>query len=251
MTHGTYQSHGMQRPRRIVTILTVLALSISLGACGTAGDRKQEQSSRGQASAISGDADANAADASYRDEIAKIKNSGSTEAAQILEDGKITEEELVQLGSSYAQCLTSKGITVDTGEARYPGGSISPSYGDNALDKRNLSEDEIAATNAADEACQNETQYKNIVDLYLSLKENPENVDTDQLARQQNDKTLACLKKHGIVDDSVTADAYDELATMGESGGTSFDDLIGKYTLKDNPAYDKRKAAIIEQCGAL
>ena len=165
----------MQRPRRIVTILTVLALSISLGACGTAGDRKQEQSSRGQASAISGDADANAADASYRDEIAKIKNSGSTEAAQILEDGKITEEELVQLGSSYAQCLTSKGITVDTGEARYPGGSISPSYGDNALDKRNLSEDEIAATNAADEACQNETQYKNIVDLYLSLKENPEN----------------------------------------------------------------------------
>ena len=74
----------------------------------------------------------------------KIKNSGSTEAAQILEDGKITEEELVQLGSSYAQCLTSKGITVDTGEARYPGGSISPSYGDNALDKRNLSEDEIA-----------------------------------------------------------------------------------------------------------
>ncbi len=52
-------------------------------------------------------------------------------------------------------------------------GSISPSYGDNALDKRNLSEDEIAATNAADEACQNETQYKNIVDLYLSLKENP------------------------------------------------------------------------------
>lgn len=88
MTHGTYQSHGMQRPRRIVTILTVLALSISLGACGTAGDRKQEQSSRGQASAISGDADANAADASYRDEIAKIKNSGSTEAAQILEDGK-------------------------------------------------------------------------------------------------------------------------------------------------------------------
>ena len=76
----------------------------------------------GQASAISGDADANAADASYRDEIAKIKNSGSTEAAQILEDGKITEEELVQLGSSYAQCLTSKGITVDTGEARYPGG---------------------------------------------------------------------------------------------------------------------------------
>lgn len=181
MTHGTYQSHGMQRPRRIVTILTVLALSISLGACGTAGDRKQEQSLRGQASAISGDADANAADASYRDEIAKIKNSGSTEAAQILEDGKITEEELVQLGSSYAQCLTSKGITVDTGEARYPGGSISPSYGDNALDKRNLSEDEIAATNAADEACQNETQYKNIVDLYLSLKENPENVDTDQL----------------------------------------------------------------------
>ena len=168
----------MQRPRRIVTILTVLALSISLGACGTAGDRKQEQSSRGQASAISGDADANAADASYRDEIAKIKNSGSTEAAQILEDGKITEEELVQLGSSYAQCLTSKGITVDTGEARYPGGSISPSYGDDALDKRNLSEDEIAATNAADEACQNETQYKNIVDLYLSLKENPENVIT-------------------------------------------------------------------------
>ena len=222
----------MQRPRRIVTILTVLALSISLGACGTAGDRKQEQSSRGQASAISGDVDANAADASYRDEIAKIKNSGSTEAAQILEDGKITEEELVQLGSSYAQCLTSKGITVDTGEARYPGGSISPSYGDNALDKRNLSEDEIAATNAADEACQNETQYKNIVDLYLSLKENPENVDTDQLARQQNDKTLACLKKHGIVDDSVTADAYDELATMGESGGTSFDDLIGKYAAK-------------------
>ena len=119
---------------------------VSLGACGTAGDRKQEQSLRGQASAISGDADANAADASYRDEIAKIKNSGSTEAAQILEDGKITEEELVQLGSSYAQCLTSKGITVDTGEARYPGGSISPSYGDNALDKRNLSEDEIAAT---------------------------------------------------------------------------------------------------------
>ena len=119
------------------------------------------------------------------------------------------------------------------------------------VDKRNLSEDEIAATNAADEACQNETQYKNIVDLYLSLKENPENVDTDQLARQQNDKTLACLKKHGIVDDSVTADAYDELATMGESGGTSFDDLIGKYALKDNPAYDKRKAAIIEQCGAL
>ena len=87
----------------------------------------------GQASAISGDADANAADASYRDEIAKIKNSGSTEAAQILEDGKITEEELVQLGSSYAQCLTSKGITVDTGEVRYPGGSISPSYGDDAL----------------------------------------------------------------------------------------------------------------------
>ena len=85
----------------------------------------------------------------------------------------------------------------------------------------------------------------------MSLKENPENVDTDQLARQQNDKTLACLKKHGIVDDSVTADAYDELATMGESGGTSFDDLIGKYALKDNPAYDKRKAAIIEQCGAL
>lgn len=127
MTHGTYQSHGMQRPRRIVTILTVLALSISLGACGMAGDRKQEQSSRGQASAISGDADANAADASYRDEIAKIKNSGSTEAAQILEDGKITEEELVQLGSSYAQCLTSKGITVDTGEARYPGGrSVRP-----------------------------------------------------------------------------------------------------------------------------
>ena len=114
-----------------------------------------------------------------------------------------------------------------------------------------IPEDEIAATNAADEACQNETQYKNIVDLYLSLKENPENVDTDQLARQQNDKTLACLKKHGIVDDSVTADAYDELATMGESGGTSFDDLIGKYALKDNPAYDKRKAAIIEQCGAL
>ena len=143
----------MQRPRRIVTILTVLALSISLGACGTAGDQKQERSSRGQASAISG-----AADASYRDEIAKIKNSGSTEAAQILEDGKIAEEELVQLGSSYAQCLTSKGITVDTGEARYPGGSISPSYGDDALDKRNLSEDEIAATNAADEACQNETQ---------------------------------------------------------------------------------------------
>lgn len=101
---------------------------------------------------------------------------------------------MVQLGSSYAQCLTSKGITVDTGEARYPGGSISPSYGDDALDKRNLSEDEIAATNAADEACQNETQYKNIVDLYLSLKENPENVDNDQLARQQNDKTLACLK---------------------------------------------------------
>ena len=158
---------------------------------------------------------------------------------------------MVQLGSSYAQCLTSKGITVDTGEARYPGGSISPSYGDDALDKRNLSEDEIAATNAADEACQNETQYKNIVDLYLSLKENPENVDNDQLARQQNDKTLACLKKHGIVDDSVTADAYDELATMGESGGTSFDDLIGKYALKDNPAYDKRKVAIIEQCGAL
>ena len=123
----------MQRPRRIVTILTVLALNISLGACGTAGDRKQEQSSRGQASAISGDADANAADASYRDEIAKIKNSGSTEAAQILEDGKITEEELVQLGSSYAQCLTSKGITVDTGEARYPGGSISPSYGPASL----------------------------------------------------------------------------------------------------------------------
>lgn len=59
----------------------------------------------------------------------------------------------------------------------------------------------------ADEACQNETQYKNIVDLYLSLKENPENVDTDQLARQQNDKTLACLKKHGIDDDSVTGDA--------------------------------------------
>ena len=158
---------------------------------------------------------------------------------------------MVQLGSSYAQCLTSKGITVDTGEARYPGGSISPSYGDDALDKRNLSEDEIAATNAADEACQNETQYKNIVDLYLSLKENPENVDNDQLARQQNDKTLACLKKHGIVDDSVTADAYDELATMGKSGGTSFDDLIGKYALKDNPAYDKRKAAIIAQCGAL
>ena len=73
MTHGTYQSHGMQRPRRIVTILTVLALSISLGACGTAGDRKQEQSLRGQASAISGDADANAADASYRDEIAKSR----------------------------------------------------------------------------------------------------------------------------------------------------------------------------------
>ena len=246
----------MQRPRRIVTILTVLALSISLGACGTAGDRKQEQSLRGQASAISGDVTAIRQEIQddvqpLRDEIAKIKNSGSTEAAQILEDGKITEEELVQLGSSYAQCLTSKGITVDTGEARYPGGSISPSYGDDALDKRNLSEDEIAATNAADEACQNETQYKNIVDLYLSLKENPENVDTDQLARQQNDKTLACLKKHGIVDDSVTADAYDELATMGESGGTSFDDLIGKYALKDNPAYDKRKAAIIEQCGAL
>ena len=87
--------------------------------------------------------------------------------------------------------------------------------------------------------------------VVLAVKENPENVDTDQLARQQNDKTLACLKKHGIVDDSVTADAYDELATMGESGGTSFDDLIGKYALKDNPAYDKRKAAIIEQCGAL
>lgn len=238
---------------RIAAMAAAIAACMALASCGFAGQRSKSDGTRQQNAAISGDADASKADASYQEAIGNIRNSGSKEGKQILADNTITEEELVQLGSAYAQCLTSKGVTVDTGEARYPGGAIGPSYGDgdDSLDKRNLDEDRIEAVNSANEECLNETQYKNILDLYLELKENPGNVDSEQLARQQNDKTLACLKKHGIVDDSITADMYDELVTNGETGGVSFDDLIGKYTLKDNPSYDKQKATAIEQCGAL
>lgn len=174
-------------------------------------------------------ADTGGNDTSWAQTIRRSAASAKTDLAKnILKDGTITAEEFNEFVAAYDACLKKNGMTVSfDGDGANENvtdatGQLSKEQGDAIIQQ-----------------CQTQTDYMLIVPVYQQMKANPEHKDPAQLV-------VDCLKKKGLVDQSMTRQDYIDTVTDEQRNTQTF----GRYEDPQNPQYDSQKAQEYLSCQA-
>ncbi|KAB7790581.1 hypothetical protein [Bifidobacterium leontopitheci] len=142
----------------------------------------------------------------------------------ILKDGDITAAEFSEFTSAYDACLKKHNMTVsfDSKGESYTdlGNTLTKEEGDAIIDQ-----------------CRTQTDYMLIVPTYQQMQWNPDNRDGVEMV-------VECLKKHKLVDQSLTRQDYIDIITDESRNAKEF----GKYEDPSNASYDQQKAAQYTAC---
>lgn len=206
------QPIDMHSLRRIVCVLMCGAAVTITTSCGTAA----QSSTAAQQKHVT-----------WAQQITQDAKKAKTSLAKgILKDGDITAAEFSEFTAAYNSCLNKHGMSV-TFDSK--GGSESVSDQSGAISMED--------GNAIIEQCRTQTDYMLIVPTYQQMQWNPDNQDPTEMV-------VACLKKHNLVEQSLTRQDYIDIITDESRNAKEF----GKYEDKANPSYDQNKAQEFLAC---
>lgn len=204
----------MSAIRRGTMAAAICAAALALSGCGAPGHGADTEHKAGKT-------------ASWSEEIkrsaAKARNSL---VKGILQDGTITDEEFQEFVTEYNGCLQPHGMTA-TFDADGTGESVTNSTGTMTKEQ---GDDGIAQ-------CQASTDYMLVVPVYQQMRKNPDHRDPAGLV-------LACLKRKGLADPSMTRQDYIDVVTDENRNAKTF----GRYEDPDAPGYDAAKARDFADC---
>lgn len=171
----------------------------------------------------------------YADVIANLRDTSTIEAVrQILADGRISESELAQLATDYQRCVAEAGVTWTP-----DGDGLTGTWGDGGV----MSAEQSQAVHD----CGASTGYDDIKGLYAQMRVNPDNLS----AEEYNAQSLQCLKDHGLIDEGMSNQEYEDMVEGVVPGANDmYEQYLGRYIDASSPDYDKGKAAQIAACGA-
>lgn len=154
----------------------------------------------------------------------------------ILKDGKITDAEMQEFASVFAQCMTDKGLAW----------SWSKEEGEQIIiPKEDVSVMTGERVTALEHECQDETDYMHIKPLYDYVTRNPENLGHDEIGKA----VLSCMKDRGLIDRSMDPDYF-----LSFYYGVDVQDLpeyqqyIAPFEDESNPAFDMDRSVEYFQC---
>lgn len=134
----------------------------------------------------------------------------------ILRDSQITDAEFEEFKTAYASCMESHGI-----QWQYLDGQGEQS---SPIGQTDLSQETLRS---ASDDCSAQTGYMDIVPLYQSLHNNPDNLSQDELMKL----TLACLQRHDLARQDMTFQEYKDI--YGDND--RFTSEFGKYMDSSSP----------------
>ncbi|MBT1172755.1 hypothetical protein JS528_05185 [Bifidobacterium sp. MA2] len=188
--------------RRFVIAALILCFSFfSVSGCGYT--VSSEQKNAGNSSNEISTSDGTSFRGIYASQFRKAYDGTKSDLVKkILKDGGITKAEISEFETTYAQCLASKGLKLTN--HLDASSEVHTSMIDN-----NMSADEA---NNAREYCDTTTGYDNLMPLYQQISTNPNNISADAF----DGKIVDCLKKHNLVDKSMTVKDYKQLMNDDE-----------------------------------
>ena len=137
----------------------------------------------------------------------------------ILEDGQITEAEISEWADGYASCMAKHDLTWQMTQD-----------GESATSPQSVSPEEAMQ---AEESCQQETGYMQIMPLYNATSKNPNNLNADEL----NTAVLACLKANNLVDQALDPNEF--LSMWKDPTGEAYQRYFGELQTPQNPSDPK------------
>lgn len=175
------------------------------------------QSSNGEKSSFSG---------AWGPEIQQMYDKAPNEMMRsILQDGKVTASELNDAEEAYSQCLSKYDTTLEVRED----GGVGVVY------PEGIDEKEAGRINSRCKV--DKDVYGNVEYLHREMRINPENQDP-------RDLMYDCLKKHSLIDKSMSLAEYRVIVSDEDSDAKEF----GKYVDRNNPEYDEDLSQIFWQC---
>ncbi|PLS26224.1 hypothetical protein [Bifidobacterium parmae] len=183
--------------RTIVTVAVISAMCVALAGCGIgANGADGGDAAGGDGSAAASSATCKAPDFSgpYADEFKREYGNAKTELAKhILEDCQVTDAELNEILAAQQQCLAPYGLVANETEIRQMRGS--------------LSDQEILDVQ---EDCAKKTDWWNVQSIYQQMRDNPDNLDAEALARA----SYRCYVKHDLLPGPLSEDEYIDTMTV-------------------------------------
>lgn len=216
-----------------VRLIAGLAIAVlALGGCSS-GNGDDNGASNAASSASK--APSEYAYQQYADVIANLRDTSTIEAVkQILADGRISESELAQIATDYQQCVAKAGVTWTP-----DGNGLTGTWGNGGLTTGDQSQDV--------HECGVDTGYDDITGLYVEMAVNPDNLSIEE----RNAQSLQCLKDHGLIDEGMSDQEYEDMVEGVEPGANGmYEEYLGRYLDESSPDYDAGKAAQITACGA-
>lgn len=198
--HGFGREHGLGRIGRLIAGVLLTAACLTSAACGIGmgGNGSADGGASGGATVSGGTPTFSGP---YADDFKREYDKAPTDLARgILRDGKITDAEVQEVYDAYNTCLEPYGLqatySADAGEtvAQYRG---------------SLTDDEQLDIM---KQCHAKTDAGNISSLYVSMRRNPERLDTEAMYRA----TYRCLVKHDLLPAPISEDDY--ISTMTAIG---------------------------------
>jgi hypothetical protein len=166
----------------------------------------------------------------YADEYSwaweQAKKKGSEFAMQALSDGKITESEVQEAADKYVQCMSDKGYTA----TKFTDGS-----GDIYHPNQDTSEQWQQQMSKDDDSCNDSSGIIDLAGPFQMQRTNPDK-------KNDNSMIIACLRKHDVVDDSMTDEQVEQELSAGPS---SFNWIPFDAAA---PNYDASKATWLVEC---
>jgi hypothetical protein len=212
----------------LACIVLGAALILPLSACSSSGPTSSTDSTSSTSSPTFSGTWAT----EYKKQYDLATKDNNSFAQQVLQDGTISESEMQEGTDSWVSCMTEKGYTIASRDLNGAGDTEVP---DSARENDGTLEQWDQQYNTDDEECLNTSGLEYIQVLWLQEKNDPD---------KKNDvgMVISCLRKHQVVDDTVTDEEV-------EKELTSSDGPFPWVALDtSDPNYDSDKTQWLSEC---